>query len=333
MKATAKAPANIAFIKYWGMTDPDLILPANSSISMNLSDCFTITTVEFSKDHLADTIFLESSSGEKETVEGRGKAMVINHLNRLRDLANVSFHAKVVTQNSFPTSIGIASSASGFAALTLAVVTALELEVDKKELSILTRLSGSGSACRSILDGFVRWNKGTSSETSYAEKLASPDWWDLLDIIVIFDKEKKKISSQEGHTVAKTSPHYQDRLKELPERIQEVEEAIINRDISQLGEAIEEEAESLHLITTTSTPPIEYRSEKTKELCKAIKEWRIQGIQAYYTIDAGSAVHIICEGKEKEKVMEKVERFEGVAQTIINKPTVGARVVAEHLFL
>ena len=323
LKASAKAHANIAFIKYWGMIDPDLILPANSSISMNLSDCFTVTTVEFSNKYTTDSIEIEASGG---------KEMVIHHLNRLRKLAHVSLHCKVVSKNSFPSSIGIASSASGFAALTLAAVTALEIEINKKELSILTRLSGSGSACRSIFDGFVRWNKGNSSETSYAEELASPDWWSLLDIVVIFDKEKKKVSSQGGHTLAKTSPYYHQRLQELSSRIERVEEAIINRDITQLGETIEEEAQSLHRITTTSTPPIEYRSEKTKELCQEIKKWRLNGIEAYYTIDAGSTVHSICEQNEKEKVMGKMEQFEGITQIIVNKPAMGARVVEEHLF-
>jgi diphosphomevalonate decarboxylase len=144
MKATAKAPANIAFVKYWGKKDSSIRLPLNSSVSMNLDNVFTITTVEFSPYLAKDKIEIV---GEK--LSGEGIKRVVSHLDRIRKLAKIKQKARVKTKNNFPKGSGIASSASGFAALTLAATKAAGLDLSEKELSILARL-GSGSACRSI---------------------------------------------------------------------------------------------------------------------------------------------------------------------------------------
>ena len=132
-KATAIAPANIAFIKYWGRKDEALHLPENGSISMNLSNLLTTTTVEFNDSFKKDEVIL---NGKKEDiVENR----IVKHLDRIRAFAKIEIKAKVVTENNFPSSTGLSSSASGFAALTLAGVTAAELNFSEKDLSILAR--------------------------------------------------------------------------------------------------------------------------------------------------------------------------------------------------
>src|SRR3989339_299984 len=157
MKATAVAPTNIAFIKYWGKKDEELRLPANGSISMNLSDLTTTTTVEFSQQYVEDSVIINDGIDESQSTR------VIKHLDLIRKKADLKLKAKVVSVNNFPDGTGLSSSASGFAALTLAATKATGLNLDEKELSILAR-QGSGSACRSISDGFVEWNKGTSSQ-------------------------------------------------------------------------------------------------------------------------------------------------------------------------
>src|SRR6266702_3716266 len=133
MKATALAPSNLAFIKYWGKKDEELTLPENGSISMNLSNLTTTTTVEFSPGLQEDSIII---NGQREANEGN---RVIKHLDRVRRLAQIDDRAKVVTENNFPTATGLSSSASGFAALTLAAVKAAGLALTEKELSILAR--------------------------------------------------------------------------------------------------------------------------------------------------------------------------------------------------
>src|SRR5690242_8011132 len=147
MKQTAVAPSNIAFVKYWGRKkEESLRLPANGSISMNLSNLLTTTTVEFNKNFDNDEVIF---NGEKEEIIGN---RAIAHIDRIRKFAKITTKAKVVTKNNFPTGTGLSSSASGFAALTVAASVAAGLKLSEKELSILAR-QGSGSACRSIPDG------------------------------------------------------------------------------------------------------------------------------------------------------------------------------------
>ncbi|HSA83846.1 MAG TPA: diphosphomevalonate decarboxylase, partial [Patescibacteria group bacterium] len=142
MKATAVAPSNIAFIKYWGKKDEILRLPENGSISMNLSNLLTTTTVEFSDSYKQDMVIY---NGAKESLVGN---RAITHIDRIRKLAKIATNVKVVTENNFPSSTGLSSSASGFAALTVAASNAAGLKLSEKELSVLAR-QGSGSACRS----------------------------------------------------------------------------------------------------------------------------------------------------------------------------------------
>ena len=186
-KATAVAPSNIAFIKYWGTKDEVLRLPKNGSISMNLSNLLTTTTVEFSNAFKKDEVVL---NGKKEDIVG---SRTVKHLDRIRNLAKFKTKAKVVTENNFPSGTGLSSSASGFAALTVAGASAAGLHLSKKELSILAR-QGSGSACRSIPDGFVEWLDGDTSDTSYAISLYPADYWDIVDVVAVVSKNKKEVS-------------------------------------------------------------------------------------------------------------------------------------------
>ena len=300
MKATAIAPANIALIKYWGRKDAKLRLPANPSISMNLSACITTTTVEFSSDFENDVV-----------TEGFDNRRILDHIDRIRNMAGKKESVHIVTNNSFPTSAGIASSASGFAALTVAAATALNLQLSEKELSAFARL-GSGSASRSIPDGFVKW------EGEYAHSLYPPDWWDLRDIIVILATKAKKISSSVGHDRAGSSPFFLKRLEALPERIARLETALKTKNFPMLGQVIEEDCLDMHHVMQTQNPPLYYWNEETKEVIKTIR-----GLPACFTIDAGSNVHVICEAKNEENVIRKLRKY----QLIVNKPALGAHII------
>ncbi|MBI3380200.1 diphosphomevalonate decarboxylase [Candidatus Gottesmanbacteria bacterium] len=326
MKATAVAPSNIAFIKYWGKKDKNLRLPANTSISMNLSNAFTTTTVEFSADNKKDEIYF----GEKR-MDRKSSIRVISHLDRIRRIAKKNLFAKVVTQNSFPQSTGIASSASGFAALTLAAVGAMDLKCSEKDLSILARL-GSGSACRSIPCGFVEWKVSKTSENSYSFSLYDEKHWDLKDIIAVVSTEEKKTSSTLGHENAKSSPLFSKRLEHLPARIVKLKEALKEKNIKKLGELIEKEAIELHMIMMTQDPPLFYWDGSTMEIVKLVRLWRNDGLLVYFTLDAGPNVHLICESKEENKVLEKLKKLSYIKNVIINSPSSGARLIDKHLF-
>src|SRR3989344_2976508 len=156
MKETAIAPSNIAFTKYWGRKDELLRLPENGSVSMSLSNLLTTTTVEFSKDYEKDEVIINGKTPKDIEIE-----RVVTHLDRVRKLAKINLKAKVSSNNNFPIAVGLSSAASGFAALTLAASKAAGLNLSEKELSILAR-QASGSACRSIPNGFVEWLDGNT---------------------------------------------------------------------------------------------------------------------------------------------------------------------------
>ncbi len=331
-KATAIAPANIAFIKYWGQQDQQLILPFSDTISMNLSDCFTTTTVAFDTSFLEDEVEIQYYGGKRERVNGSQYDRVINQVNRFRELMHIDSTVRVVSQNTFPQGAGIASSASAFAALTMALAQVSGWKGTEQELSVLTRLAGSGSACRSIGDGFTLWHKGTSSETSYSESLYPADYWPLVDIVVVVDAQEKQTGSADGHKIAATSPLFASRLNELPERIQRVKQALQTKDMALLGNTIEEEAISLHAVCMTSTPGIFYWNGATLDIVRSLQQWRKEGIEGYFTMDAGPNVHVICEEAHCDALKEKLSLLEGVKTLFINRPCQGAHLTDSHLF-
>ena len=194
MEATARAHTNIALIKYWGKRNETLLLPMNSSISITLDQFYTTTTVQFCKCLTTDIfVFNQHLADEMETLK------VSRFLDRVRKVAGKELFALVTSTNKVLTAAGLASSASGFAALTAAATKALQLDLDKKELSKLAR-QGSGSACRSIYGGFVEWHKGSlvDGEDSYAQPILSEQDWKLSILSVIVTSREKKFQVEKA---------------------------------------------------------------------------------------------------------------------------------------
>lgn len=328
MKTTVKSPANIAFIKYWGKADSKTRIPQNDSISMTLSDLYSLCTVDFDKKYKKDKIgFLK-----EKIVQPKEIKRIQEVLDRVRKLAKINLKARVATMNNFPKATGIASSASGLSAVTMAACQSAELKLNKKELSILSRLA-SGTACRSIPDGFVEWFKGNSEKESYAKQIFPADWWDLKDVVAIVTTEMKKIKSTEGHALAETSPFQQSRLAGISKKIKTLKKAIKERDFSTFGHIIEEECFSMHAICLTSRPPILYWQPQTIEFMRKIRLWRAnKEIEAYFTIDAEPTVHIICKGVDSQKLVNRLKRIKGIKRISVNQPALGARIIKKHLF-
>lgn len=323
---TAIAPANIAFIKYWGIRDVDHILPHNSSISLNLDACLTTTSVVFDSALDTDIVTLTFYGQEPQRATGRAYERVAAHLDRIRTLAGVTTRASVTSTNNFPADAGIASSAAAFAALTLAATAALDLELDERELSRLARRSGSGSASRSIPTGYVEWHNGDNI-TSFAESIAPPEDWDLADVVAVVDTGAKKIGSAENHRLAVTSPYFGVRLAEVAQRLADTREAIARRDLTLLGTTMEADAVSMHVVCMTQSPPSFYWNAGTMAVIHAVRSWREQGLEAYFTIDAGPNVHVICAGRDRAEVQARLEALPEVQFTLANGPGQGARLV------
>ena len=197
--ATARAHSNIAFVKYWGNRENRLRLPSNASVSMNLGTLHTTTRVHWSTDIDSDIVTINKIAANSTAFE-----RVSAHLDMLRRRLSMDMYASVESSNNFPMGTGIASSASAFAALSLAAVAAMGVQIAERELTTLARL-GSGSAARSIPSGFVMWHAGDSHESSFAETFAEQTHWDLVDVIAIVSKDHKRVGSTSGHATAGSS--------------------------------------------------------------------------------------------------------------------------------
>lgn len=307
---TAQAFSNIAFIKYWGNCDPHIRIPANGSISMNLDGLFSCVQVDFNSDITHDELIL---NGEPTT--GPPLLRVSQHLDRIRRMAGIETFAQIIGSNNFPMGAGIASSASAFAALSLAGSQAAGLDLSEQELSRLAR-QGSGSACRSIPSGFVEWQVEGCEQDSYAHSIAPPEHWDLVDCIAIISREHKATGSTEGHNLAYTSPLQVARVEDAPRRLDICRRAILERDFDTLTEIVEMDSNLMHAIMMTSDPPLFYWLPATIAVIEAVMNWREDGFPAFYTIDAGPNVHVICPGDYQGELTRKLSGVQGVQEVI-----------------
>ena len=336
-KVTIQAPANIAFIKYWGRSDHKLFLPLNNNISMTLSRCTTTTTAELMSDpsDLVEVKFLgkEFTRLTPDSIKARN---IFDQIARIKKLAKSSKSVHIKSENNFPADAGIASSASGFAALTGALLLVYGLDKlyeDKKEFSRQVRLCGSGSAVRSVYGGFVEMLAGTDHESSYANQVADEHHWDLVDIVAIVNADKKKISSSDGHELAETSPLLAARIEHTKKQFPIVREAILSKDFQTLGEALELESTTMHAVMMTQNPPAFYWGPGSISIMNQIRKLREQEhILAYTTFDAGANAHIICQKEDASAIEKLILKNPFVKSTIYNEPAPGAREVSNHLF-
>jgi diphosphomevalonate decarboxylase len=318
--ATAIAHPNIAFIKYWGDRDESLRLPANGSISMNLAGLETRTTVTW-QEASSDSLILNG-----EPLSGPPLERVSAFLDLVRALAGFDLCAQVVSGNNFPAGAGIASSASGFAALALASTRAAGLELSEAELSQLAR-RGSGSACRSVPGGFVEWQAGRSDRDSYAASIAPPDHWDLTDVIAIVSREHKLTGSSQGHALAGTSPLQATRLADASARLSLCRRAILDRDFAALAAIMELDSNMMHAVMMTSSPALIYWQPATLAVMNTVPALRASGLAACYTVDAGPNVHIICETGQADQVLRQVGALPGVLEVLTARVGGPARLV------
>lgn len=328
-KATVRAGSNIALIKYWGVADAQINLPLSNSISMTLDNAHTTTTIEWvPRSQLAsDEITLDGAR-----LDDRAARRLVNHLDRLRALAGSDERARVVSLNSFPMASGIASSASGFAALTAAGCAALGLPLDATRLSALAR-RGSGSACRSLFGGYVEWERGEDDATSVAHALYPASHWRLVDLVAIVSRAAKATSSEEGHRFAATSPLNAARIANVKSVLGDLRRAIAERNLHALGPLIEQDALCMHAVMMTGNPSLIYWNPATLEILRALRQWReSDGSMAWFTIDAGPNVHVICEPADAAEVETRLKTLPSVESVLINGPGEAPFTLDSHLF-
>jgi diphosphomevalonate decarboxylase len=311
---TAIAHPNIALIKYWGNRDSELRIPANSSLSMNLAGLVTRTQVTFDPLLDRDLLTINHAPASEE-----GMARVKLVLDLVREMAGLNYSAQITSKNNFPTGAGIASSASAFAALSLAASTAAGLQLSERQLTRLAR-RGSGSACRSIPSGFVEWQAGINDKSSFAYSIAPPEHWDLVDCIAVVSETHKPTTSSEGHKLVDTSVLQAARLADTPARLERCRRALLERDFNSLVEVVELDSNLMHAVMMTSTPALVYWQPVTLAVIHAVRSWRKSGMPVCYTIDAGPNVHLLTLAGYADQVRNMLKQIPGIADILVAEP-------------
>nr|QWX09789.1 diphosphomevalonate decarboxylase MVD2 [Pistacia terebinthus subsp. palaestina] len=316
LMATAQTPTNIAVIKYWGKRDETLILPVNDSISVTLdpSHLCTTTTVAVSPGFEQDRMWLNGK--EISLSGGRFQSCLREIRSRACDVEDKEkgikiekkdwekLHVHIASYNNFPTAAGLASSAAGFACLVFSLAKLMNLKENPSQLSAIAR-QGSGSACRSLFGGFVKWimGKDENGSDSLAVQLVEEEHWnELVIIIAVVSARQKETSSTSGmRESVETSLLLQHRAKEIvPKRIVKMEEAIKNRDFSSFAQLTCADSNQFHAVCLDTSPPIFYMNDTSHRIISYVEKWnRSEGSpQVAYTFDAGPNAVLIARDRQ-----------------------------------
>ncbi|KAJ0973413.1 hypothetical protein J5N97_021372 [Dioscorea zingiberensis] len=321
LMATARSPTNIAVIKYWGKRDEALILPINESISITLDPdhLSATTTVAVSPSFDRDRMWL---NGKEISLDGGRFQSCLREIRRRagdvedeRKGIQISkgdwerLHVHIASYNNFPTAAGLASSAAGFACLAFSLAKLMNVKEDCGELSAIAR-QGSGSACRSLFGGFVKWTMGNVADgsDSIAVQLASETHWDdLVVIIAVVSSRQKETSSTSGmRESVETSSLLHHRAKEIvPKRILQMEEAIGGCDFATFAKLTCADSNQFHAVCLDTCPPIFYMNDTSHRIINLVERWnRFEGTpQVAYTFDAGPNAVLIAQNRKTASLL------------------------------
>lgn len=327
--ATYEAAPNIALVKYWGVRDEARALPFNTSLSMTLDRLRTRTRVTFDPALTEDRFWLNGTRTFGGPLEG-----VTAMLDRVRAEAGATAKAEVRSTNNFQTASGLASSASGFAALAGAAAGAAGLDLTPHRLSQVARF-GSGSACRSVFGGFVEWRRGERDDgrDCYARALFPEDHWpELVDLVAfIRDAPTKAVRSARAMqlTVA-TSPEFARRQREIPSRLTRIRAAIRDRDADALFPLVIEECDSFRRVCETTTPSLDYLTAASRRVLAMVASLnREMGRPLVaYTHDAGAHVHLFTLERDLARVRRALRAVPGLSGTRLLHAGPGGRRIA-----
>ncbi|WP_067535422.1 diphosphomevalonate decarboxylase [Nocardia crassostreae] len=324
---TATAYPNIALIKYWGKRDEALHLPVTSSLSLTLDIFPTVTTVAVADDLTGDEVRFASEDAADAPAPPPFSAKVTEFLDLVRVLAGDGRYARVRTGNAGPTAAGLASSASGFAALAVAAAGAYGLELDRRALSRLAR-RGSGSAARSLYGGFVQWHRGegegaAADLSSYAEPIAAPGLDPAL-VVALVDAREKAIGSRAAmRSTVDTSPFYQPWVESSAQDLRDMHTALAAGDLAAVGEVAERNALGMHATMLGARPAVRYFSPGSMRVLDRVLALRAAGVAAYATMDAGPNVKVLCDRRDNAAVAAALSET-GVGRVLVATPGPGA---------
>jgi len=319
MKSSAIAYPIQGLIKYHGLRDEKLRIPFHDSISVATSPTASHTTVEFGK------FAKDSAAVDGKKLAGRELERVVDVVRVVRRRSGVKGKFKMVSENNFPSNVGLGASASGFAALAVAAADAAGLDLSLEQLSVIAR-RGAGSATRSVTGGFSRWRAGFEDDESYAYQLASEEF--QMGIVVALIPAFKY--TENAHRAVLTSPFFHSRLAFVHEALAEMENAIKKRDIRRIGMLAERDSLILHGITMTSIDEMMLWRPETVKVILEVRKMREDGIPAYFSIDTGATVYV----NTQPRLVKTVEkRIKGLGIRTMTCGVGGsAHLTEEHLF-
>jgi diphosphomevalonate decarboxylase len=321
-RARAVAHANIALAKYWGKSDLALNLPAVPSLSLTLDGLRTETEVTFDPDLREDVAELDG-----QPASPKERARIVALLDRVRERARLEARFRMKSRNHFPTAAGLASSASGFAALDAAGCAAAGLDASPAELSRMAR-QASASAARSVFGGWVELPAGKPGQAKLAARpLFDEGHWDLRLVVAVAAKGPKKVGSTEGmERSRRTSPFYDAWVEAAPGLARQVRRALAARDLDRLGAAMEQSTLAFHACAMASAPGILYFQPATLAALASVQRLRDGGVSVYATMDAGPHVKALCHAADAPKVKRALAATEGVLRTYVTRPGPGVTV-------
>ena len=283
MSKTVRAHTNIALIKYWGKKDKGLKIPFNSSLSLTLDQFYTDTKVSYDPSLKQDVFVLDG-----ELMDDHVSKRVYWFMDHIRKVYNLPYFARIESWNHVPKEAGLASSASAFAALAKAAT--LDLNLSDQELSRLARY-GSGSASRSIYGDFVKWNRGSNDEDSFATPVDVPSWDDLRMVVcIVSDQSKPYLSSMAMDVTSDTSVYFDAWVKQSEIDLVDMEKALKLHDIKAVGLIAQSNALRMH--ASLMAVNMWYFEPESLRIMNTVRELQ-KTIPVYFTMDAGPNVKIL----------------------------------------
>ena len=316
MQGTAIAQPNIALIKYWGKRDVERNLPAVGSISITLRELFTRMHVEFDRSLTTDTLVVNGVADD--TMLPRLAACLDRVAGPDRPCA------RIASTCNFPIAAGLASSASAFAAVTLAAAKAAGNELDVDTLATLAGRA-SGSAARSLFGGFVELQN--LDDAIRCRTIAQADDWPLSVVVAITEKGPKAVGSTEAMEISRqTSPFYSSWVEQQAHDLDTARNAIATRDFEKLAAIAEHNCLKMHSIMWASRPPMVYWNAATMRCLQTVRQLQGKGLGVFFTIDAGPQVKAVCLPEHVENVEAALRATAGVTDIMTTGLGGGARL-------
>jgi diphosphomevalonate decarboxylase len=323
--ATALARANVALVKYWGKREESLNLPAVGSISLTLDGLDAVATVGRARGGAAEPRFTQNGVPVRDVPGDR----MARFLERIATSAGADVRLRADVTANFPVGAGLASSAAIFCAVTAAGLSALGRKLDLTALSGLAR-QGSGSAARSVFGGLVEWQRGDAPDgsDSVAHQILGEDAWDLALLVAITSEQMKRTASRDAmRHVADTSPLYAGWLAAQGEDLAAMRRAIAARDLPEVGRIAEENCLRMHATGFGARPPVIFWTPATLSVIDAVRSLRDAGTPAWFTIDAGPQVKVLCAPRDAGTVAGKLADVPGVLRVLRSGPGRGVEMV------